>query len=170
MDPRLESLRAEAPDLIAGADTLEELDAVEQRVVGRSSPIAEIRRGLGQLPPDERPIVGRAVKDVADEVTAWVERRRSVLEEAAEASLLEADRVDLTVPMDERATGTHHLITSTIAEIVDIFTGLGYRVADGPEVETGWYNFDALNTPPDHPARAESDTLYVDFGLSLIHI
>ncbi len=164
MDPRLETLRTQAPGLVDDADSLEALDAVEQQVVGRASPIAEIRRGLGQLPAEERPIVGRAVKEVADEIAVLVDRRRSVLEDEAETALLAADAVDLTVPMDERATGTHHLITSTIDEIVDIFVGLGYRVADGPEVETGWYNFDALNTPADHPARAESDTLYVDFG------
>lgn len=164
MDTRLSDLRDAAPARIAAASSLDELHEVEQAVVGRASPIAEIRRGLGSLPPEERPEVGRAVKEVADELTELVEQRRAELEEAAEAALLEADRADLTLPVADQVVGTHHLITSSIAEIVDIFTGLGYRVADGPEVETGWYNFDALNTPADHPSRFESDTLYVDHG------
>lgn len=164
MDSPLTDLLATAPAEIDAAESLDALDAVEQRTIGRTSPVAELRRALATIPPDERPALGRRIKDVADELAGLIADRRAVLEDRAEAALLEADRVDLTLPAVTEPVGTHHLITSSIAEIVDIFTGLGYRVADGPEVETGWYNFDALNTPPDHPARAESDTLYVDYG------
>lgn len=164
MDQRLADLQASAPDRIAAAGSLEELDRVESAVVGRTSPIAELRRSLGSLPAAERPVLGRAIQEVTEELDAVIARRRAELEAEAESALLAADRVDVTLPVDERHVGADHLITTTIAEIVDIFTGLGYRVADGPEVETSWHNFDALNTPPDHPARAESDTLYVDWG------
>lgn len=160
----LETLQAEAPPRIGGAGSLDELKAVEADLVGRSSVIAEMRRGLGALPPDERPVVGQAVNKVATELAGLIAARRSVLELEAENRLLLDDAVDVTLPGRRIAGGAPHLITSTIDEIIDIFVSLGYRVAEGPEVETGWYNFDALNTPPDHPARAESDTLYVEFG------
>ncbi|NND84614.1 MAG: phenylalanine--tRNA ligase subunit alpha [Acidimicrobiia bacterium] len=160
----LDALQAEAPGRIEGAGSLDDLKAVEAELVGRSSVIAEMRRGLGSLPPDERPVVGQAVNRVATEVAARIAARREVLELEAENRLLLDDAVDVTLPGRRIAGGAPHLITSTIDEIIDIFVSLGYRVADGPEVETGWYNFDALNTPPDHPARAESDTLYVEFG------
>jgi phenylalanyl-tRNA synthetase alpha chain len=163
MDP-LERLQAEAPARIEGAASLDELKAVEADLVGRSSVIAEMRRGLGALPPDERPVVGQAVNKVATELAGRIAARREVLELEAENRLLLDDAVDVTLPGRRIAGGAPHLITSTIDEIIDIFVSLGYRVAEGPEVETGWYNFDALNTPPDHPARAESDTLYVEFG------
>lgn len=161
---QLDELRVAAPARIAEASSLDELKAVEAELVGRSSVIAELRRGLGSLPPEERPVVGQAVHAVATELTERIAGRREELELAAENQLLLDDAVDVTLPGRRVAAGSPHLITSTIDEIVDIFVSLGYRVAEGPEVETGWYNFDALNTPPDHPARAESDTLYVDFG------
>ena len=160
----LDALQAEAPGRIEGADSLDELKAVEADLVGRSSVVAELRRGLGGLPPEERPVVGQAVNRVATEIGARIAARREVLELEAENRLLLDDAVDVTLPGRRLAGGAPHLITSTIDEIVDIFVSLGYRVAEGPEVETAWYNFDALNTPPDHPARAESDTMYVEFG------
>lgn len=163
MDDRLTHLRATAPDLILRAETLDALHEVEQSVVGRTSPIAEIRRTLGQLPPEERPGVGRAVKEVADELAELIDTRRAVLERAAADALLVGDRVDVTLPGLSIPTGGLHPIQRTIDEICEIFIGLGYRVAEGPEAELGWYNFDALNTPPDHPARAESDTLYLEW-------
>ena len=160
----LDALQAEAPARIEQAGSLDELKSVEADLVGRSSVIAEMRRGLGALPPDERPVVGQAVNRVATELAGLIAARREVLELEAENRLLLDDAVDVTLPGRRIAGGAPHLITSTIDEIIDIFVSLGYRVAEGPEVETGWYNFDALNTPPDHPARAESDTLYVEFG------
>jgi len=164
MDDRLTRLRSEAPALIGAASSLDELHDVEQRVVGRASPVAELRRSLGELPPDERPGVGRVVREVAEELGALVAARRSELEALAADALLDADRVDVTLPALSLPAGSLHPIQQTIDEICEIFIGLGYRVAEGPEAELGWYNFDALNTPPDHPSRAESDTLYLDHG------
>ncbi len=160
----LEELRAAAPGKVAAASSLDELRQLEGELVGRSSLIGELRRGLGSLDDEERPRVGQAVNAVATELHGLFAERREVLEIAEEDRLLTEDGIDVTLPGRRLVEGTPHLITSTIAELVDIFVSLGYRVAEGPEVETGWYNFDALNTPPDHPARAESDTMYVNFG------
>jgi len=163
MDDLARILRS-APDLVAAAGDLEELAGVEARLVGRRSRLAELQRGIGGLPPEERPAVGQAVREAKAALDDLLARRRAELERAAADTLLVADRVDLTVPAVRLPVGSRHLITQTIDEIAEIFIGLGYRIAEGPEAELGWYNFDALNTPATHPARAESDTLYLAYG------
>lgn len=155
---------ADAPARIADASDLEALLALESELIGRKSLIAEARRGLGQLPADERPTVGARLHEAQQFFQGLLTERRTVLETEAENVLLEQDRVDVTLEAYGIPQGMGHVLSDTVEEVVDIFTGLGYRVAAGPEVELAWYNFDALNTPPTHPSRLESDTLYVDYG------
>ena len=159
----LDELLETGPAAVAAAESLGDLDEVEAQLVGRRSPLAEVRRSLGSLPVEDRPVVGRRVKEVQEQLDRLISERRRGLERAEEDQLLAADAVDPTLEVFRFAEGTQHVITSTIEEVTEIFVGLGYRVADGPEAETAWYNFDALNTPADHPARAESDTLYLDY-------
>ena len=160
----LEAILASAPQEVAAAKSIQELDDLESRLTGRKSALANIRRGLSKLDDSERPLVGARFNSAAQEVGTLLNRRRLVLERAAEDQLLVDDAVDITLPGVGFRIGTHHLITQTIAEVVDIFVALGYQVADGPEIETSWHNFDALNTPWWHPSRLESDTMYVDYG------
>lgn len=159
----LSDVMDEAPAALAAASSVAALDELETRYLGKKSALATLRRSLGSLPADERPAVGRRVKEVETQLVSLLAERRRVLERAAEDELLADDAVDPTLEAFRFAEGTQHVITSTIEEVTEIFVGLGYRVADGPEAETAWYNFDALNTPADHPARAESDTLYLDY-------
>lgn len=159
----LDELLDRGPAAVSAADTLSELDEVAATLIGRRSPLAEVRKSLGALPVEERPTVGRRVKEVQAHLESLLSARRRILEREEEDSLLAADAIDPTLEAFRFAEGTQHVITSTIEEVTEIFVGLGYRVADGPEAETAWYNFDALNTPADHPARAESDTLYLDY-------
>ncbi|GBE21402.1 phenylalanine--tRNA ligase alpha subunit [bacterium BMS3Bbin01] len=161
---RIKQLRAEAPARIQAASSLDALQDLERELIGRSSIIAQQRKTLGKLPPEERPTVGAALNEAYQELKAQLEARRAELGRAAEDELLEVERTDVTLPVFEIPRGHHHLLTETVEEVCDIFTALGYAVATGPEVETAAYNFDALNTPPTHPARLESDTLYVDWG------
>jgi len=164
MDSLVELLAA-APHKIEAAASLEELDALENQLVGKGSPIATARRTLGTISdPDERRDTGRTINDIASQLTDLLTTRRIVLTAAEEALALTADRADVTLPGRRPRRGTHHLITQTIDEIVDIFVGLGYTVAKGPEAETEFYNFTALNIPRTHPSRLESDTLYLDYG------
>jgi len=150
---------------IDGTGSLDELDAIDSALLGRGSPIAEARRGLGGISdPDERRDTGRAINDVANRIKELVSSRRSTLAAQEEAASLADDRVDVTLPGRRMPRGTHHLITQTIDEIVDIFVALGYTVATGPEAETEFYNFTAMNIPETHPTRLESDTLYLDYG------
>ncbi len=158
----IDSLLATAPGQIAGAADLETLDQLESVLVGRRSPIAELRKGLGQADPQDRPRLGQALKAAAETINEQLDARRVVLESAAEEALLESDRVDVTLPAATPARGTHHLITQTMEEVTDIFRSLGYQIESGPEIEIAYYNFDALNTPLTHPSRFQSDTMYVE--------
>jgi phenylalanyl-tRNA synthetase alpha chain len=166
MNPRsvLDDVLAAAPQAIDGAGSLEDLDRVESALLGKSSTIGDVRRSMGGLDSEERPRVGIRLKEVTEQIHTLLAARRSVLEVEDEARRLSDDSIDVTLESYGFPRGSLHLIQQTIDEIVDIFVGLGYLVADGPEAELGWYNFDALNTPPTHPSRLESDTMYLDYG------
>ena len=166
MNPRsvLDDVLAAAPQAIDGAGSLEDLDRVESALLGKSSTIGDVRRSMGGLDSEERPRVGIRLKEVTEQIHTLLAARRSVLVVEDEARRLSDDSIDVTLESYGFPRGSLHLIQQTIDEIVDIFVGLGYLVADGPEAELGWYNFDALNTPPTHPSRLESDTMYLDYG------
>jgi len=166
MDPLdvLAELEATAPARIDAATSLEELAQVEAETVGRDSPLVTIRRSLGALPEERRREVGRAVNEAAGRLAALVGARRRTLEAEERDAALRADAVDVTLPGRRARRGTSHLIQSVLDEVVDIFVSMGYTVATGPEAETEFYNFTALNIPPTHPARLESDTFYLDYG------
>jgi phenylalanyl-tRNA synthetase alpha chain len=166
MDPSsvLDDVLAEAPAAIASATSLTELDQVESNLLGKSSTIGDVRRSMGSLEPEQRPLVGARLNEVTEGIQLALAGRRVELEVEDEARRLTEDRIDVTLASHEFARGSLHLIQQTIDEVMDIFVGLGYGVADGPEAELSWYNFDALNTPPTHPSRLESDTMYLDYG------
>ena len=160
----LDAILGSAPERIDAAPGLTELDALESELLGRRSLITEQRRGLGKLDPSLRPAVGARLNDAARQLKALLDGRRTELERIEADRLLADDRVDVTLSRRILRQGTAHLITQTIDEISDIFTSIGYQIAAGPEAETAWHNFDALNTPWWHPARLESDTMYLDYG------
>lgn len=147
---------------IRAATSMDELEAAQVAAIGRKSPYSEVQRSLGRLPEDERKAVGRRANEVRSALEAALAEVRSTMEERAEALLLEADRVDISLPGRRPRAGSLHPLTITEYEIVDTFVSMGYRVAEGPEIETDWYNFTALNIPADHPARSMKDSLYVD--------
>jgi phenylalanyl-tRNA synthetase alpha chain len=143
----LERLVADAPDLVAAALTIAEIDVLEADLVGRTSPVAEARKGLGGISDaDDRRAAGKAINDMALELQRLVDERRGAVASAEQTADLMADAVDVTLPGRRPRRGTHHVIQQTMDEIVDIFVGLGYTVATGPEAETEFYNFTALNT------------------------
>ncbi|MDH3470864.1 MAG: phenylalanine--tRNA ligase subunit alpha [Acidimicrobiia bacterium] len=164
MNGQLASLETTAADRIEAASSLDELEAIQADTIGKRSALAELRRGLGAADPDERKQLGELINRVASQISGTIAAKRSVLEIESDASSLAADRLDVTLPGRTPARGTHHLLTQVLEEMVDIFVSMGYSVATGPEAETAYYNFTALNIPPDHPARAETDTLYLDYG------
>jgi len=161
---QLESARKDAVAVVESASTSEELAAAESRLLGKDSAIGEVRRAMGSLDPGERPAVGAALQAATREIEGMVSARRQVVEAGEEANRLSGDSIDVTLEAISLSQGSLHLIQQTIDEVVDIFVGLGYQVASGPEAELAYYNFDALNTPATHPSRLESDTMYLDFG------
>ncbi|HEX6595581.1 MAG TPA: phenylalanine--tRNA ligase subunit alpha [Acidimicrobiales bacterium] len=161
---QLESLAADGLAQVAATSSLEELTAVEQALLGKRSPVGTVRSQLGSLPVGERKEVGRLVNDVRAQLQQAIDARRMQLQAEGRERRLEAERMDLTQVMGGYQRGHLHLVTQTRDELEDIFVGMGYRVAEGPEVETDWYNFEALNMPPGHPARSMWDTLYVRLG------
>jgi phenylalanyl-tRNA synthetase alpha chain len=158
----LDDVRDEGLRAVRDASASEELEAAFVRMLGRKSRFAELQRAIGSLPPDARGEVGQRVNAVRAELEAEVASRRDELQRAAEDAILTEDRLDLTLPGRRPRPGSRHPFSLIEEEIVEIFTRMGYRVVEGPEVEDEWHNFDALNIPPDHPARTSMDTTFVD--------
>jgi phenylalanyl-tRNA synthetase alpha chain len=160
--PDLEQLRREADAAIAGAGTVAELEELRVRYLGRKSQLTGVLRSIGELAPDQRGPVGKEANEVRQAVEALLAERGAALEAREIDERLGADRIDVSLPGDPpRPAGHLHLITQIRREIEDIFVGLGFAVVEGPEVEYDYYNFTALNHPPDHPARMLQDTLYL---------
>jgi phenylalanyl-tRNA synthetase alpha chain len=144
------------------ASTPEELERAKVAVLGRKAPLSEVQRSLGSLPEDARRELGRRINEVFTALREAEAARRSELEAVTDSSLLDADAVDVTLPGRPPRPGSLHPLTLVEDQIVDVFTRMGYRVAEGPEIEDDWHNFEALNIPADHPARTMRDSLYVD--------
>ncbi len=156
----LEEARTDGLSRMSEASTLEELREAEVAVLGRKAPLSQVQRGLGGLPADARRDVGRLTNDVREALRAALDERERELRADADRRVAEADRIDVTLPGRRPPWGGLHPITRTERRMVEAFTSLGYRVSEGPELETDWYNFEALNFPPDHPARDMQDTIY----------
>ena len=162
MIERIEQLRATAEGEIAKAESSDALEGLRVGYLGRKAELPQLLRGVAQLEPAERGAVGKAANQARQALEALIEARAAQLG-AAELELgLQADRVDVTLPgAPPQPVGRLHVLTSTMRELEDIFLGLGFTVMEGPEIETVHYNFDALNHSPTHPARARTDTFYV---------
>jgi phenylalanyl-tRNA synthetase alpha chain len=144
------------------ASTLDELERVQIEVLGRKSRYSQVQRSLGGLSEEARRVVGRRANEVRADLDRALGDRRRALEEREERARLESDRIDVTLPGRRPRLGALHPLTVVERQVVEIFTRMGYRVVQGPEVETDWYNFTALNIPPNHPARTEKDTIFLD--------
>src|SRR2546427_677770 len=147
--------------LIAEATGLDELDGAETAVLGRKARFSEVQRSLGGLSEEDRRRVGMRTNEVRETLRSAISERRAQLEAERERAMLEAGRIDVTLPGRRPRPGSLHPLTIAQDQIVDIFARMGYRVVEGPEVEDEWHNFDALNIPPDHPARTMMDTTFV---------
>jgi phenylalanyl-tRNA synthetase alpha chain len=165
---RIDQLRREAEAAVAAAADTGALEEARVRHLGRKAELPNLLRGVAQLAPEERGKVGKAANQARQALEAQIEARLAELEASEIGARLASDRVDVTLPGEPpQPVGRLHLLTATRREIEDVFVGLGFDVAEGPEVETVFNNFDALNHDPAHPARALSDTFYTDEGAVL---
>ena len=161
---QLPQLQQAAPGAIATADTLDSLDPLRVTYLGKKGKISKILGGMGKLSAEERPKIGALANQVKTAVQGDIDQRKDDLQNAQISAQLEAETLDVTMPGVYLPQGRVHPINSIIDQITDIFIGLGYTVATGPEIETDYYNFEALNFLPDHPARDMQDTLYLEDG------
>jgi len=159
--PRVDAIAGEAREAIERADSSADLEALRVRYLGRQGALTMLLRSLGTLPAEERPVVGAAANEAKRELEARLESRLADAAERERRRQRAAARLDLTLPGRRPPQGAIHPLTRTHDEIVSIFVGLGFSVAEGPEIETDFYNFEALNIPRDHPARDMQDTFYV---------
>ncbi len=160
-------LLEQAQSAVEGATALDELDAVRVKYLGRKGLLTIQLKELGKLPAGERPAAGQVINDAKQTLTAAIKARQDVLEEKRIEATLQADSLDVSLPGRGHAAGTLHPVTRTLRRMQRIFAHAGFEVHTGPEVETEYYNFTALNIPEDHPARAMHDTFYLESGLLL---
>ena len=159
--PRVDAIAQEAREAVAAARSSADLEQARVRFLGRQGVLTQLLRSLGTLAPEERPLVGGAANEAKRMLEALLEERLAEARESERRAQRTRARLDLTLPGRRPARGVLHPLTRVHDEIVAIFAGLGFSVVDGPEVETDYYNFEALNIPRDHPARDMQDTLYL---------
>lgn len=161
MEEKLKRLNEEALRALAQANTMDELNELRVRILGKKGELTQILRGMGGLSPEERPRIGQIANEVRDSVEGELSARTAALKELAREQKLREEGLDITLPGTPLLRGRKHPLTIVREEIQDIFLGLGFSIAEGPEVETDYYNFEALNLPKDHPARDMQDTFFI---------
>ena len=159
-----DELRAELLPAIAAAASLDALEAIRVRALGKAGSVTALMKTLGPMAADVRLVEGPRLNNLREAVTTAIADRKAALETAALDARLASERLDLTLPVSPSATGTVHPISQVMDELAEIFADLGFAVADGPEIEDDWHNFSALNIPESHPARAMHDTFYLAQG------
>jgi phenylalanyl-tRNA synthetase alpha chain len=157
----VDAMVAEALAAIAAADDLDALKQARLAHAGDRSPLALANREIGALPPAAKAEAGRRMGDARAAVRAALDKRQAVLERVRDERVLVEESVDVTLPTDRRPLGARHPLTTLMDRVCEVFIGMGYEIAEGPEAEAEWLNFDALNVPPDHPARTMQDTFWV---------
>jgi len=167
MKDQLEALKSEALASVQEASDLKTLQDLRVKYLGKKGPITEVLRGMGKLSPEERPVIGQLANDIRNAIQAAIEDKQRKLEEEAIQKRLASETIDVTLPGRVMPKANIHPLTAIVEEIEDLFIGMGFSVEEGPEVETDYYNFEALNLPKDHPARDMQDSFYITEDLLL---
>lgn len=167
MKDQILEIKENAKKEIERTNTLQELNDVRVKFLGKKGELTAVLRGMGALPPEERPAVGTFVNEARDEIENKIALKEKKLKESLIAEKLQKEKIDITMPSKKTELGSIHPITGIIDNIKEIFLGLGYEIVDGPEIEKTYYVFDQLNTPIDHPARDLQDTFYINENIVL---
>lgn len=167
MKEKLELMKEQALSELKSAHSLAELNDIRVKFLGKKGELTAILRGMGSLTTEERPVIGQLANDVRETLESEISTKTQALKEEEKSARLASESIDVTLPGKPVVTGARHPLTAVMDEIKSIFLGLGFEIAEGPEVELDYYNFEALNFPPDHPARDMQDSFYINPGILL---
>ncbi len=167
MKEQLLSMKKKAEEALSGTKDLPDLEDVRVRMLGKKGELTAILRGMGALSAEERPVIGQLANEVRSFIEKRLDEKKNTLLSAARREQLKAEALDVTMAGREPQLGKTHPLTTVLDEIKDIFIGMGFSIAEGPEVEYDYYNFEALNIPKDHPARDTQDTFYINDNVVL---
>ena len=167
MKEKLKSIRELAEQAMQTCKDSRELDAIRVKYLGKKGEVTALMKNMRSLTPEERPAFGQMVNDLRAAIETGLSENKARLEEAALAAKLKSETIDVTMPGEAFTLGKKHPLNIVLDEVKDIFIGMGFNIADGPEVDTDWYNFEALNIPKDHPARDTQDTFYISDNIIL---
>ena len=167
MKAKLDQIKERALQQIAGSDTTEKLNEIRVAILGKKGELTNVLKSMKEVPPEERPQVGQWVNETRQEIERVLEEARMKTERALRDARMKSEVIDVTLPAKKAEIGHRHPNTIALEEIERIFVGMGYEVVEGPDVETDYYNFEALNIPADHPAKDEQDTFYVTENILL---
>ena len=167
MKEQLEAIRQEAEAALQTCTDAKQLDAIRVQYLGKKGALTAILKQMGKLSAEERPVMGQLANAVRSDIESAITKQQAAIAEAALEQKLQSETLDITLPGKQKKIGGLHPLTIVENEIREIFLGMGFSVADGPEVEYDYYNFEALNLPPDHPARDTQDTFYITDNILL---
>lgn len=167
MQEKLEHIKQEALESIEGAEQSNSLEEVRIKFLGKKGALTQILRGMGKLSPEERPVMGQLANQVRESIESALGQKLDEMEEKVLARKLLKETIDVTLPGNRPPVGKLHPLTTVLNQITEIFLGMGFDVAEGPEVELDYYNFEALNIPKNHPARDTQDTFYINDNIVL---
>ncbi len=167
MKEQLSRIKAEAESALQSAETLDALEELRVKYLGKKGELTSVMKGMGALSAEERPVIGQLANEVRDFIGGALDNKRSALLSAEAEKKILAETIDVTIPGKRPAAGKTHPLTTVLNDLNDIFIGMGFTIAEGPEVELDYYNFEALNIPKDHPARDTQDTFYINDNVVL---
>lgn len=167
MKEQLSQILSKALDEVQNVTSKENLEAARVKYLGKKGELTAILRGMGQLTAEERPVIGQLANDVRAKIEEAIEREQAAIADRLIAHKLQSEKIDVTMPGERVPMGKQHPLNTVLYELYDIFTGMGFSIAEGPEVEYDYYNFEALNIPKNHPARDTQDTFYINENIVL---
>lgn len=167
MKEQLQAIKANVEELLQKAASPEELERIRIQYLGKKGELTAVLKGMGKLSAEERPVIGALANEIRDFLGSALDAKKAELEAQLQAEKLQQEVLDVTMPGRKQAAGSLHPLTQVMNEVQDIFIGMGFQIAEGPEVEYDYYNFEALNIPKNHPARDTQDTFYIEEDIVL---
>ncbi|MDD5924458.1 MAG: phenylalanine--tRNA ligase subunit alpha [Clostridia bacterium] len=167
MKQQLEAIREKAENKLKELVDTQELEQLRVEILGKKGELTSILKQMGKLSAEERPVIGQLANEIRSYIESKIDEKKSELEQAQLLKRLENEKIDVTLPGKEFSLGNRHPLETVIDEIKEIFVGMGFEIVEGPEVESDYYNFEALNIPKDHPARDTQDTFYITDNILL---